>query len=175
MIKIDFLLNSRSLICFFKFSLWIVFRFPFWMGCSLLVVFTVLLCRYMYVCVIFPVLFSTGCLSMLLRIGCFPCVTVYMLLSPCCCVLVISLCYCIYAVFSMLLLMGCFLYVTVYMLFSQCYCVCFFLLFFMILSPCCCLWGFLGVANNVLFFRIAVYVLFSPYWCFGVLLFMCFI
>lgn len=93
----------------------------------------------MHVCVIFPGLLVN--------------VAVYWLFS---------LCYCVYVCFSMLLLMGYFS-MSLHMLFPQSTCVGFFFyLFFMILSPCCCLRVFLGVADNALFFPCCdVYVVFS--------------
>lgn len=72
-----------------------------------------------------------------------------------------SLCYCVYICFSMLLLIGYF-FMSLHMLFPQSTCVVFFCLFFIILSPCCCLRVFLGVADNALFFPCCdVYVVFS--------------
>lgn len=100
-------------------------------------------------------LFSPGCWSMLLRIGCFLYVTVYN-----------------YVCFSMLLLIGYFS-MSLHMLFPQSTCVVFFGVFYSwYFSPCCCLRVLLIMRY---FFRVAMDMWFSPYWCFEVLLSMFFL
>lgn len=102
------------------------------------------------------VLFSPGCWSMLLRNGCFLYVTVYMFVSPCCCYRVISL------------------YVIAYVVSSKYLCS-LFLSFLHDTFPRALSGVFSVLLIMRYFFRVAMYMWFSPYWSFEVLLSMCFL